>query len=280
MQLLLNTIMLEVNRWTADHQLTFPLIDLLEPIKKAGFDQLEIWQYHIAPLDRGELDELAGRLADLGLRARVLGAYPPLHLEGTEAEEARAELYRLVEAAAALGVSTFKIFPGRQASAALDPDTRSLSVDRLRELADELARHRMHLTMETHGNTLCDTLESTQELLDELASAENVGLCFQPYTEHDTDAAIAAFDHLKAAVPHIHLQNRRQTDNSTSLLEEGDWIDFRRFLPHVRQAGFDQLLCLEFTAGIFPPEGQPFDPQVVIDNAARDRDFIVEVWNG
>jgi len=37
MQLLLNTIMLEVNRWTADHQLTRPLVDLLEPVKKAGF---------------------------------------------------------------------------------------------------------------------------------------------------------------------------------------------------------------------------------------------------
>jgi len=279
MQLLLNTIMLEVNRWTADHRLTRPLQALLEPVQKAGFDALEIWQYHVSRLSRTELDDLAGQLKDLDLHAVALGAYPLLHLRGTEAEAMSAELDRLVEYAAALGATTFKIFPGRLASADADPAVRALSVERLQHLAGKLSRHGMDLTMETHGSTLCDTLESTEQLLDELREVDDVGLCFQPYTDQDTDAAIAMFDRLRPAIKHVHLQNRSQADRAATLLAEGDWTDYRRFLPHVKQSGFDGLLCIEFTAGIFPPEGEEFDPQVVIDNAAKDRDFVLEAWN-
>ena len=54
MNLLLNTIMLEVNRWDKDHRLTRPLIELVEPVAAAGFDRLEIWQYHVSDLSSGE----------------------------------------------------------------------------------------------------------------------------------------------------------------------------------------------------------------------------------
>ena len=43
--------MLEVNRWTADRAVTQPLADLLPDLQAAGFDALEIWQYHISRLD-------------------------------------------------------------------------------------------------------------------------------------------------------------------------------------------------------------------------------------
>ena len=280
MRLLLNTIMLEVNRWTPDHQLTLPLSALLEPVERAGFEALEIWQHHVSRLDRDEVDDLAAQMRDLGVKAVALGAYPLLHLQGTEAEETAAELDRLVEYAAALSATTLKIFPGRLDSAQADAAARALSVERLKDLAGKLAQRGMELTMETHGGTLCDTVESTEQLLDELRGVDNAGLCFQPYTDQDTDAAIAMYDRLRPAITHVHLQNRRQADRTCTLLAAGDWTDYRRLLPHVRRSGFDGLLCLEFTEGIFPPEGEDFDPRVVIDNAARDRAFVLEMWNG
>ena len=30
-------------------------------------------------------------------------------------------------------------------------------------------------------------------------------------------------------------------------------------------------------AGIFPPEGEEFDPRAILDNAARDRDFVLGI---
>ena len=137
----------------------------------------------------------------------------------------------------------------------------------------------MFLTLETHANTLCDTEESTLQLLDELSPCENVGLCFQPYTEGDTDAAIRMYDALRPHIRHVHLQNRLRADGSVTLLEEGDWLDYRRLLPHIRDSGFDGPLCLEFTADMATPETANADPSRVLENAARDRDFTLEVWS-
>lgn len=281
MQILLNTIMLEPNRWTGDRTLTCPLVDLLRPVAAAGFRELEIWQYHISRLHEEELNALRAGLDELGMHSVALGGYPLFDVTGAEWEVMEAELSRLVDYGAALGVDLFKIFPGRLGSEKLDEAQREQSVNRLRRLAEQLAKRDMVLTLETHGNTLCDTLDSTLRLLDELSPCgDSVGICFQPYPEHDTDQAIATFDALQVEgrVRHLHLQNKR--GGETTLLEDGDWTDYHRFLPHVRESGFRGPLSLEFTAGITPAEGGSFDVLKVVDNATLDRDFACQAWGG
>ena len=275
MQLLLNTIMLEPNRWTAEHALTRPLVDLLDPIAAAGFRDLEVWGYHLDRLSAAEVEHLAEALQARGMRAVGVGAYPSFHLEGGEDEEQRRTLDQLLAAAVRLGASVFKIFPGRVASADAGEAVWRRSVEDMRRLAGRTGEADMLLTLETHGGTLCDTLDGTRRLLDQLPE-EGVGICFQPYVEHDTAAAIAAFDALGPRVRHLHLQNRGPV--GAALLEDGDWTDYRRFLPHVRRSGFDGPMCLEFTAGITPAEGEAFDLDGVLANASRDRAFVEELW--
>ena len=89
---------------------------------------------------------------------------------------------------------------------------------------------------------------------------------------------IAAFDALGDRVRHLHVQNR-DADRTMTLLEDGDWTDYRRFLPHARAVGFDGALCIEFTAGIVPAEGEAFDLSGVLENAGLDRRFIERLWN-
>ncbi len=275
MQLLLNTIMLEPNRWTADHALTRPLADLLDPMAAAGFRELEVWGYHLDRLSEAEVEHLAESLQVRGMRAVGVGAYPSFHREGAEDDEQRGALDQLLAAVVRLGASVFKIFPGRVASADADDAVWRRSVEGMRRLAARTGEAGLLLTLETHGGTLCDTLDGTRRLLDQLPE-DGVGICFQPYVEHDTAAAIAAFDALGPRVRHLHLQNRGP--DGAALLEEGDWTDYRRFLPHVRRSGFDGLLCLEFTAGITPAEGEAFHLDGVLANAARDRAFVEELW--
>lgn len=274
MQLLLNTIMLEPNRWTAEHALTWPLVDLLDPMAAAGFRDLEVWGYHLDRLSEAGVEQLAAALEARAMRAVGVGAYPAFHLEGAQDEEERRSLEQLVGAAVRLGASVFKIFPGRVASAEAGDAVWRRSVEGMRRLAGRTAEAGMLLTLETHGGTLCDTLDGTRRLLEQLPE-DGVGICFQPYVEHDTAAAMAAFDALGSRVRHVHLQNRK--DGAAALLEEGDWTDYRRFLPHVRRSGFDGLLCLEFTAGITPAPGEAFDLAGVLANAARDRAFVEEL---
>ncbi len=278
MQILLNSILLEANRWSADKTPQRPLAELLPAVHRAGFSALEIWQYHASSLDVRGLSYLGTQLREHGLSSVGLGAYPFLHLEGPEGDEATTQLGRLIAYAASLGVTVFKIFPGRVPSAQANETTWATSVIRLRGLAQQLADRHIELTLETHGNTLCDTPESTIRLLDDLKDLGNIGICFQPYTDQDTDAAIAFYDTLAPHVRHVHLQNR--THNACCLLSEGDWIDYRRLLPHIKASGFDGPLSLEFTADMATPEDANFDVTKVLDNAAQDRDFVLETWKG
>jgi hypothetical protein len=62
-------------------------------------------------------------------------------------------------------------------------------------------------------------------------------------------------------------------------LAEGDWYDCTRLLQHAKASGFDGLLSLEFTAGLFPSAGAIFDPQTVIDNGVEDSNFVLQTWN-
>lgn len=277
MDLLLNTILLEPNRWTADHILSWPLVDLLELIDEAGFKELELWGYHLDRMDQDGVAVLAAGLQSRAMRATGVGAYPSFHLEGAQDTEQIDRLERVVAASAALDARIFKIFPGRVASDKADEATWQRTVTRLRNLADRVGSEGMILTLETHGGTLCDSLDSTRRLLDDLSGHDNVGICFQPYTDDDTDAAIAAFDALSHSVRHVHLQNR-DAERNMSLLEDGQWTDYSRFFPHLQSSGFDGAMCIEFTAGIVPPEGQAFDPVTVLGNAILDRRFIEACW--
>ena len=136
----------------------------------------------------------------------------------------------------------------------------------------------MTLTLETHGNTLCDTQESTLRLLTDLGDVENIGICFQPYTHQDTDAAIKFYDVLAPYIRHVHLQNRLSASNARCLLEAGDWLDYTRLLPHVKDSGYDGPLSLEFTADMPTPESADFDIDGALANAAQDRDFVCQIW--
>ena len=279
MQILLNTILIEPNRRAPDKTPRRPLSEHLPTFQRAGFQALEIWQYHVSTLDARGLANLSTHLNACALRPVVLGAYPSLHLDGPEGNEAMVQLGRTVAYASHLKSEIFKIFPGRVASQQLDAAARARSVKQLRQLAQQLAERSMHLTLETHGNTLCDTQQSTLQLFDELGTCDNVGICFQPYIEHDTDAAIQMYDVLRPYIRHVHLQNRRRVDGSITRLEEGDWLDYRRLLPHIRDNGFDGPLCLEFTAGMTTPDSPNVDSSQALENAARDRDFTLEMWN-
>ena len=57
-QILLNTIMLEPRRWSSPKSITTPLIKLLPEIKKAGFNELEVWGYHLWNMNEEEISSL------------------------------------------------------------------------------------------------------------------------------------------------------------------------------------------------------------------------------
>lgn len=274
MQLLFNTVMLEVNRWTEHHTITTPLIDLLEPLNVAEFNALEVWQYHISSLSIVEVKKIKEKLDSLGMTAPVVGAYVLLHLSDEENEKHTVWLDHMIKSASILGASIFKIFAGNIPSASVDKKLWNLSVDRIKNLANKLANYGMQLSIETHPYTLFDSKETTLQIMSELYNIDNIGICYQPYDNQTAEEAMATFTEMLPNIIHIHLQNLPDANaETTTFLETGKWMDYTKLLPHIVKSGYNKIFSLEFTEGIFPPKGEKFNPQIVIDNAVTDRAF-------
>ena len=271
--------MLEINRWTDHHTISIPLINLLPNLKEANFYDLEIWQYHISSLSEDALKKLSDKLQELEMTVSAVGAYVNLQAMDSEAVTMDLLINKMVSSSAVLGSKIFKIIPGNLASHKVNLPMWNHSVRRIKELANKLADNGMDLSLETHFNSLCDTEESTLRLMQDLSGIGNVGICYQPFDEQNTEQAMATFSRLYTHVIHIHLQNLPDKDaETTTFLESGGWMDYSRLIPHYKKSGYDGVFCLEFTEGIFPPKGEKFNPQTVIDNAKKDREFFLKLW--
>lgn len=271
--LLLNTIALDPNRWTADKIPHYALADLLPAVAEAGFPDVEIWHYHLTHPSEAGVAALDERMQHLGLRAPVVGAYPVLHLEGEALYRERAAMHALMDRAHRLGARVVKCFAGRLGSDAVDEPAYARSVRFTRELAAYAGSLGLTLTAETHPDTLCDSVAACRRFL-EAVEASNLHLCFQPFDFTDTAQAGADYEALRKHVIHVHLQGR--ANDRITLLEEAD-IDYRPVLQALADGGFDGYLCIEFVKGCVVDRPDAFDLDLVLANARRDRDFVLQV---
>lgn len=114
-KLLFNTIALDPNRWTSHKRPYVRLVDVLPDLARAGFYDLEVWQYHLSRLEREEVRALKQRAADLGVSMPIVGLYPVLHATGEERARERKHVGALLGAAAFLGAWGGRCSPGGSA---------------------------------------------------------------------------------------------------------------------------------------------------------------------
>ncbi len=272
-RLLLNTIALDPNRWTADKTPHFALCDLLLPIAEAGFRGLEVWQHHVAREDDRAVAALRRQADDLGLDFPVVGLYPTLHHEGEAERQAFDTARRVLDHARRLGASVVKLFVGSKGTAETTEAEYARSLTFVQALCEEARTRHLTLTGETHPDTLFDTLSATRRFLQDVG-AENFKVCFQPYDFTDTPRAVADYAALREQVLHVHLQGRK--DDGLSLLAAAD-LDYDILLKALARHHFDGFLCLEFVAGCVVPDPAVFDLAHVLETAQQDRDFVLSL---
>lgn len=269
-ELVLNTIALDPNRWTPEKVAHFDLVDLLPVIAEAGFDALEVWQYHLARLTDEQVAALSERARSLGIALPVVGLYPALHLSGEDREREWKAMETLIARSAVLGAEMVKMFAGCLGSDEITKETFARSVAFAQEMAKAAAGYGLVLTAETHPDTLCDGVPATRRFLDAVA-APNVRVCFQPFDFASTEQTLADYRVLREHIVHVHVQGRRA--DRVVLLEEAD-LDYRAFLQVLAADGFDGVLCIEFVKGGIVERSEDFDLNLVLANARRDRAFV------
>ena len=149
-------------------------------VAEAGFSGVEVWYPHVEKLGETELREVKAQCSRLGLVPTVIAPY----FYFTRGQEPLLETLRtaeaVVRAAQVLGISKVRTFtdcgPDGLASGDATPEDWRAARDGLRELC--AMDPGMEFVVETHEQTLADSLPSVRRLLDEVATP-NLRLNYQ-----------------------------------------------------------------------------------------------------
>lgn len=170
-----------------------------------AFQGIELWGIHARNAAR---QPRFGKewLAGYGLHAPMLSDYLPTEGDTHDMRVRAAELGRL---ARHWGAAKIRTFAGTRPSAATSAAEFRRVAARLRELCDIAAAHDVRLLVETHPNTLADTLASTLRLIGEVDHA-SLRINFDTlHVWEGGDDPLAAHEALAPYVAHYHLKNIR-----------------------------------------------------------------------
>jgi len=270
MDLLLNTIALDPNRWTADKIPYYTLDRLLPHIAGTPFKKLEVWQHHVSHASDDDIQWYRHLADDLGLTFSILGLYPRLHLEDHARDHEMNSVQHLLDVAGVLGARLIKIFPGNLGTEVVTDAEYDRSIAFMQAMARRAAAANLTITCETHANTLCDTRNACLRFLRDV-NAKNVKACYQPYDFIDTAQAIVDYEALAEHIIHVHYQGRK--NDEMALLKNAD-LDYNVLTNALLAQGFDGYLCIEFVKGCVVPTPAEFDLMRVLNNARRDEQFI------
>ncbi|GLK80326.1 sugar phosphate isomerase/epimerase family protein [Methylopila turkensis] len=174
-----------------------------------GFDGVELWGAHARNLARTPLYN-AEWLASFGLATPMLSDYLPTEGERSAIQTRAEGLCRL---AGHWRAGKIRTFAGARGSRATSAEERRAIVAALRLMCEVADDHGVRLLVETHPNTLADTLASTLRLVEEIDHAA-LGLNFDVlHVWEGGDDAAEAHRALRPWIRHYHLKNVRARED-------------------------------------------------------------------
>ncbi len=177
----------EIARWAMQHH----------------FNGIELWGVHAKSLGQGS-DYNREWLRERDLRVPMLSDYLPVGGDKSVAIDKASDLCAL---ARRWGAQKIRTFAGNRASDEVNAEERLAWVRRLRDLCEVVESFGIRLIVETHPNTLADTLASTLQLIDEVDHpALKLNFDVIHVWEGGTEP-IEAFRKLLPLVDHMHLKN-------------------------------------------------------------------------
>ncbi len=271
----INSICLQVNKWSDPRVPDWPLIDLLAGVKAAGFNDIEAWGPHLTVLDADGVTRLAEALDESGIEIACVGAYIPLKT-GQPLDEFWLSAGKYLTVCTDLGISMLRVFPSWVASAKATDEDWDYIPRLLAAFSTEAAFRDVTVVAETHDNTLADTVEGALRLMESVDHL-NFKLLFQTL-DFQTDSTLAQWEAIRKHVRHVHLQNRDANEAFTPLA--GGTMDYRKLIGRMRADGYDGDMSIEFTADCAPAEASEYDLEKVLSNASADRRFVLDCWSG
>jgi L-ribulose-5-phosphate 3-epimerase len=159
-----------------------PLTKILAPVKKAGFEGIQLGVHGIGELSLKTTDADATKLAkacrDEGLEPHsIYGGIRFLREDADDRKRGMDEAKRTLELASALGAKTILIHPGQLSTSIPYDDCWKLSIDNLKALKEQAESTHLRLGLENVWNKFLMSPLEFKRLIDEVNSPA-VGIWF------------------------------------------------------------------------------------------------------
>ncbi|MBJ7983852.1 sugar phosphate isomerase/epimerase family protein [Bacillus cereus] len=190
------------------HQL-ISFTDIVQFAYENGFEGIELWGTHAQNLymqERETTEREIDYLKDKNLAVTMISDYLDISLLA-DFQKTMGKCEQLVTLANWFNTNKIRTFAGQKGSEDFSEQERKEYVKRIRMICDLFAQHNMYILLETHPNTLTDTLPSTLKLLEEVNHPYlKINLDFLHIWESGADP-IDSFQRLKPWVQHYHFKN-------------------------------------------------------------------------
>ena len=195
--------------------------DLIRFAKDTGYQGIELWGVHARSMAQASREHAAALVEELyagGLSINMISDYLRVAEGGLTEEAVRCaeeadekELDRKLAEWLQLGLlfrtRHIRVFAGGKASATASEEYKERTCLMLQRAAEGLMKEDMVLVVETHPDTLADTLESTEWLLQKVDMPNvRINLDILHLWESGTPP-LEAYDALQDDVYHLHLKN-------------------------------------------------------------------------
>ena len=229
----IGTILLEKNRWANPKTPTYAVSEWLRQFDDAGFDGIELWEYHATLCPAEELEALEKTAAPVAV-------YNP-YCDFDDASAA--DRQSAVEMVQRLGAKGVKYNVGK------DPTLRAEYLKNLAAWREALPDG-CRLLCECHPGTIIEEASDAAAFFDELGrdKTEIIVHCLRP----DLDQLKAWFDAFGPAITHAHVQLRNEAGGCELLENQPKHV--RSAMHVVRGGGFEGSFTLEFTKGTREPD--------------------------
>ena len=190
------------------HQL-ISFTDIVQFAYENGFEGIELWGTHAQNLymqERETTEREIDYLKDKNLEITMISDYLDISLLA-DFQKTMEKCEQLAKLAKWFNTNKIRTFAGQKGSEDFSEQERKEYVKRICMICDLFAQHNMYILLETHPNTLTDTLPSTLKLLEEVNHPYlKINLDFLHIWESGADP-LDSFQRLKPWIQHYHFKN-------------------------------------------------------------------------
>lgn len=226
------------------------ILDILRDVRVAGYDGVEVWWAHVETKSDAELAEIKAAAAGAKLALPMLSPYlGNFNLAMTNYGEMIARTRAAAPVAVKLGIPLLRAFVGwtcECSSLTASEEYWRFNLKGFREMAAIAADHGLTLALETHGQTLADSVQGVRRLLDEADGRLRVNFQLDDMAANSKlPDGVAVYEAIKHWVVHMHVH--------LTAPDSAEAAELRRILAAMRCDGFKGFVSIEHCAG----KGEP-----------------------